>query len=123
MQFLAPRDDDSSSSRVWKGISATDLSLFQAMGNRWDRTMRCHGGDLSVAPANYYSASRRYALAWAAYRLEHQGWGNRKLNGVILLESELGPTTLSKIMLLNNRNTQRVLTPPPVFYLNNANCS
>ncbi len=122
-QFLAPHDDDSSSNRVWKGISTTDISLFQAMGNQWDRTMRRRGGDLSVAPANYYSASRRYALAWAAYRLGHQGWGNRNLNGAILLESELGPTTLSKIVLPNNHNTQRVLALPPVFELNNANCS
>ena len=110
-QFLALHDGDSSSNRVWKGISATDLSLFQAMGNRWDRTMRRRGGDLSVSPANYYTSSRRYALTWAAYRLDHQSWGNRNLNGAIILESQLEPITLSKIELPNNRDTQSVLAP------------
>ena len=99
------------------------VSDLQVMGNQWDRTMRRRGGDFSVALANYYPASRRYALAWAVYRLGHQDWGNRNLNGAILLESGLGPTTLSKIVLPNNRNIQEYLPLSPVFDLNNANFS
>ena len=110
-QFLTLRDDDLSSRRVWKGISETDLSAFQLLGNRWDRGLRRRGGDLSVSPANYYTSSRRYALTWAAYRLDHQSWGNRNLNGAIILESQLEPITLSKIELPNNRDTQSVLAP------------
>ena len=110
-QFLTPPDDDLSSRRVWKGISETDLSVFQLLGNRWDRGLRRRGGDLSVAPANYYSNSRRYALAWAAYRLDHRSWANRNLDGVIILESELGCTDLSKLVLPNNPDVQRVPLP------------
>lgn len=73
--------------------------------------MRRRGGDLSVAPANYYSDSRRHALAWAAYRRAHQDWGNRNLDGAVILESELGSTTLSNIVLPNDGDTQSVRVP------------
>jgi hypothetical protein len=97
---------------IWKGASMADISLFHSLGGEWDREIHeRHGGDLSVAPSIYYSNKKRYALAWAAYKIPPTRWQSNVLNGSIIFEAQLDPTTLDQIDLPDSEETQMVTSP------------
>ena len=60
-------------------------------GMRWNLGMRHSSGDLSAAPAIYYSNSRRYAIAWGAYRMPPVSWEKETINGALIFEAKLLP--------------------------------
>ena len=115
MDFLA--DDKVEGEIIWKGASTADLNLFQGLGGKWDRELhrRC-SGDLSVAPAIYYSNNRRYALAWGGYKIPPTGWQKNTLQGAVVFEAVLKPTTLKRVDLQNTTETQSVIPQIPFLF-------
>jgi len=72
--------------------------------------MRHASGDLSAAPAMYYSNSRRYAIAWGAYRIPPVSWEKEAINGALIFEAKLLPlpNNISTANLLNTAEVQQV---------------
>ena len=99
--------EDGSSILIWKGVSPVDRDRFQMYRMKWSLLM-CHKlGDLSATPAIYYTNSRRYAIAWGAYRIPPASWQKETINGAIVFEAELLPL-LNNISTANLPNTSEV---------------
>ena len=65
-------------------------------------------GDLSAAPAIYYTTSKSYALAWGTYKIPPIGWQKDNIDGVIIFEAKLTSTNLSKVQLEDSDQMQNV---------------
>jgi len=95
---------------VWKGASRACLQSFQRIG-RFVRSLSRRGGDLSVAPAVYYTDTREYAVAWGAYRLPPSGWFKSTFENAIVFEAvlTLAPHNVIRVDLpLDDEQVQQV---------------
>jgi hypothetical protein len=99
-------------------VGSHDLQVWQTGDMKWNRPLRSRGGDLSVAPAIYYTDNPRYALAWGGYRINPIRWEQKSLDGAIIFEADLQPTQLTQVRLPNTSAVQDVLPLPPTQFKN-----
>jgi len=111
-QYLENEEmDDSNKKLIWKGVGDYYVNLFQQRG-RWEREFARVSGDLSTGTAIYYTSSKRYALAYGAYKLSPVTWQKNTIAGARIFEAVLTDTKLSIVHLDNSDDIQVV---PSVF--------
>jgi hypothetical protein len=108
-QFLENEEmDDSNKTLIWKGVGDYYMNLFQQRG-RWEREFARVSGDLSTGTAIYYTSSKRYALAYGAYKLTPVTWQKNTIAGAHIFEAVLTDANLSIVHLDHSDDVHVVL--------------
>lgn len=100
--------NDSDKKLIWKGVGDYYVNLFQQRG-RWERDFSRVASDLSTGRAIYYTSSKRYALAYGAYKLTPVTWQKNTIAGARIFEAVLTDTNLSIVDLDHSDDIQEVL--------------